>query len=128
MAELLIVVDASEVRAGKLEELKVAAKELVAFVEANEPRSISYNFYFSADGSRVTVVQVHPDSASMEFHMEKAASVFKGFADLVALERMDVYGRPSKHLIQLLQKKIELLGTATIAVHDHYAGIVRPPF
>jgi hypothetical protein len=128
MAELLIVIDTSEVRAGKLGELKVAAKELVAFVEANEPRSISYNFYFSADGTRMTVVQVHPDSASMEFHMEKAALVFTRFADLVALERMDVYGRPSEHLMKLLQKKIELLGTATITVYDHHAGIARPPF
>ncbi len=38
VSEPVVSVDCSEVREGKLEELKTAIKELVGFVEANEPQ------------------------------------------------------------------------------------------
>lgn len=69
MSEPIVYVDTSEIRPGKLEQLEPAMKELAAFVEANEPRIISYNVYFNPDATRMTVMHVHPDSASLEFHM-----------------------------------------------------------
>ena len=58
-SEPIIYIDHSEVREGKLDELKTAMKELVELVEANEPRIIAYNVYFTEDGTRMTVVHVH---------------------------------------------------------------------
>jgi hypothetical protein len=54
MSDLILYVDTSEVREGALEELKPAIKELVDFVEANEPRLIAYNVYLSDDGTTMT--------------------------------------------------------------------------
>jgi hypothetical protein len=51
------------VHAEAAQELKGAIKELVEFLGANVPRLIAYNVYFSDDGSQMTVVHVHPDSA-----------------------------------------------------------------
>ncbi len=73
----------------------------------------------------MTVVQVHPDSASMEFHMEVAASAFSGFSDLLTLVGIDIYGRPSDKLLHQMRRKAELLGGATVAVHEPLAGFVR---
>ena len=42
---------------------------LVDFIEAGEPRLLAFNEYINAERTEVTVVQVHPDAASMEFHM-----------------------------------------------------------
>ena len=78
MPDEIVYIDTSDVREGALEELKTAMKELVDFVEANEPRLIAYNVYFSDDGTRMTVVHVHPDSASLEYHMEVAGPAFAG--------------------------------------------------
>jgi quinol monooxygenase YgiN len=125
MSEPIVVLDRSEVRAGKLEELKSAVKELAEFVASNELRPISYNVYFDEDGTHMTVLQAHPDSASMEHHMRIAGSAFPKFADLVDLRSMEVFGTPSDGLLDLLRRKIELLGTATIVVHEHHAGFVR---
>jgi len=66
MSDAIVYVDTSDVHEGALRELKAAIKELVDFVEANEPQLIAYNVYFSDDGTRMTVVHVHPDSASLE--------------------------------------------------------------
>ena len=125
MSEDLVVVDSSTIREGKLEELKAAIVDLVGFVESNEPRSLAYNVYLNEGGTRMTVVQVHPDSASMEFHMGVAGPAFPGFAELIELSTMDVYGAPSDGLLEQLRQKVQMLGNATVAVHDRHAGFAR---
>lgn len=125
MTEPIVFIDSSEVREGKLEELKMAIKELAEFVETNEPRPISYNVYLDEGGTRMTVVQVHPDSASMEFHMKVAGPAFAKFADLLELSAMDVYGTPTDDLLEQLRRKVQMLGNATVVVHDLHAGFSR---
>jgi quinol monooxygenase YgiN len=125
MTDPIVFVDTSDIREGKLEELRRAVAELAKFVEANEPDPISYQVFFSDDGRRMTVLQVHSDSASMERHMEVAGPVFARFADLLVLRTIDIYGSPSEKVVEQLRRKAELLGTATVAVHDRQAGFAR---
>ena len=125
MAEPLIVLDTSEIREGKREELERGIAELAAFVESTETDPISYQVFFGDDGRVMTVLQVHPDSASMERHMELAGPVFAKFADLVVLRTIDIYGSPSEKVLDQLRRKAELLGTATVTVHDLRSGFTR---
>lgn len=125
MADPIVFVDTSEIHEGKLEELRRAVAEIAAFVEEQETDPISYQVFISDDGRLMTVLQVHPDSASMERHMEIAGPVFARFADLVVLRTIDVYGSPSEKVVDQLRQKAELLGTATVAVHDLQAGFAR---
>jgi hypothetical protein len=94
MSEPIVYIDTSEVRQGRLPEVKAAMNELAEFVDLNEPRLISCEFYLGENGTRMTVVAVHPDSASIEYHMEVAGPAFRKFADLIDLLRIDVYGPP----------------------------------
>ena len=125
MSEPLISLDTSLIRDGRLDELKEAVAELVEFVRSNEPRPIAYEVYLDEAGSRMTVVQVHPDSASMEYHMTVAGPAFAGFAELITLSTLDVYGKPSEELLELLRRKVQMLGDATVVVHDLQAGFAR---
>jgi len=125
MPEPLILIDSSEILPGKLEEVKAGLRELVEFVDANEPRPLAYSMYLNREGTRMTVVQIHPDSASVELHMKVAAPIFARFADLIKLSTMDVYGTPSPELLRQLEQKVRLLGGATIATHDLQAGFTR---
>ena len=125
MGEPLIFFDSSLISEGRLEEVKAGMKELAAFVAENEPDAISYNVFFSADERIVTVVQAHRDAASMERHMEIAAPLFRRFAGALTMQHMDVYGRPSAKLLDLLQKKAEMLGAPGVVVHEHHAGFTR---
>jgi hypothetical protein len=121
----ILVVDSSEIREGKLEEVKAVVEELVAFVEENEPEPLAYNIYFDEAGTQMTVVQIHPSSASLERHLTVAGPVFRRFADLLTLARVDVYGSPSEAALEQLRSKAQLLGNAPVAVHEFHAGFSR---
>jgi quinol monooxygenase YgiN len=125
MSDPIVVIDSSEIHEGKLEELKTALKELVEFVEANEADPIAYNVYFDEDGTRMTVVQIHPSSASMEFHMKVAGPVFQKFTELLTLSRVDFYGKPSDALLEQMRQKARLLGNAPVAVNEFHKGFAR---
>ena len=125
MSDAIFYVDISDVRDGALEELKAGMNELVEFVEANEPRLIAYNVYFSDDGTRMTVVHVHPDTASLEHHMEVAGPVFRRFVDLVTLSAIHIYGEPSEKLLQQAHEKARLLGDGDVVVDALHSGFTR---
>jgi hypothetical protein len=125
MSEPIVSIDTSEIRQGKLDDLKGAVAELVEFVESNEDRPIVYDIFFDRAGTLMTVVQVHPDSESMEHHMTVAGPAFAGFSELVTLSTLDVYGEPSEALLEQLRRKVQLLGPATVVVHDLQDGFTR---
>src|SRR5262245_43610487 len=125
MSELLIYVDRAKVRTGALSQLKSAVEGLAAFVEEHEPRLVSYNVYFSEDESEMTVVHVHVDPASLDHHMDVIEPRLKGFADLVTLSSIHVYGEPSARGLAQLQDKIRLLGAGAVTVHPSHAGFSR---
>ena len=124
-ADPLVVVDSSEIREGKIDELKAGLTKLVEFVEANEAEPIAYRIYIDEAGSRMTVVQIHPSSASMELHMRLAGPIFQKFTEMVVLSRIDFYGTPSDALLEQMRQKAELLGNARVVVNELHAGFAR---
>jgi len=121
----VIYVDRSEVRAGRLEELRTAIAELADFVAANEPQIVSYAAFIDPDGRHMTVTHIHRDAASLDTHLAVAGPRFARFAELVRLLRVDLYGAPSESAIAGLRQKAELLGGATVEVHPLEAGFIR---
>lgn len=127
MDDFVAYLDTSEVRSGKLEELKTAMAELAAFVEQNEPRIISYSVCFSEDGSTMSVLHFHPDVASLEFHIEVAGPKFPPIGPLIKMKTIEIFGHPSEDLLANLRAKAQLLGTGSVIVHDVHAGFTRSP-
>lgn len=133
MDDFVAYLDTSEVRPGKLEELKTAMAELATFVEQNEPRIISYSVFFSQEGSTMSVLHFHPDMASLEFHMKVAGPKFPPVAPLIRMKTIEIFGRPSDDLLAQLREKARLLGSGSVIVRDIHAGFARftrdqPPF
>ena len=122
---MIVYVDTSDVRQGALDELKPAMQELVDFVQANEPRIIAFNVYFSDDGTRMTVVHVHPDSASLEYHMEVVGPVFRQFVEFVSLSAIHIYGEPSEKVLSQSHEKARVLGRDAVVVDSLHAGFTR---
>lgn len=126
MPEPIIYIDRSEIRPGKLDEIKPAMDELVEFVEAEEPQLLSYGFFLDEDEAQLAVVAIHPDAASLEFHMDIGGPRFRGFAELLEMVSIDVYGEPSERALEQLHQKAQALGkSGRVAVHSLHAGFAR---
>jgi hypothetical protein len=121
----IVYVDISKIRPGQLAKLKTAMKDLASFVEANMPRLLSYAFFLNEDETEMTVVAIHPDSASLKFHLDTGAAEFRKFASLLELLSIDVYGRVSDAVASRLNEKAGMLGSGTVAIHEFYAGFDR---
>lgn len=123
----IFYVDRSEIGPGNLPEVRAKQRDLVAFIEANEPQLVAYGFFVDEASSTMTVVAVHPDSASMQLHMDIGGPKFREFSPLITLTSIDVYGAPSETVLGQLREKAEMLGGATVTVHALTAGFTRLP-
>jgi hypothetical protein len=88
---------------------------------------LAYNVYFNDDGTRMSVLHINPDSASLERHMQVAESKFPPIGEFIRLLSIDVYRRPDDGLVEGLRQKAKMLGTGTLRVHDLHAGFARLP-
>jgi hypothetical protein len=125
MSEPIVYIDRSEIREGKLEELKAAIDELVRFVEANEPQLISYAFYLNEAATRMTVIAIHPDSASLALHMSVAGPLFRRFRDFIRMSAIEIHGPLDEALLDQLRQKAGMLGSGTVLSHRRHAGFTR---
>lgn len=126
MSGPIVYIDRSEIREGRLEELREAIDELVEFVDTREPQLISYGFYLDEEAGRMTVVAIHPDSASLELHMEVGGPQFRKFKDLIRLRKIEVYGQPSDTVLSALRQKALMLGDEdSVVVQRLHAGFAR---
>ena len=117
--ERLIKLQDVETRAA---EARKRIAELVDFVETNEPRMIAFHVYLDQDGNTLSIVQVHPDSASMEFHMQVNAKHFATAFDWLDTSMgQQLFGPISDALVAELAK----WGEAFTHVPVHEAGFTR---
>ena len=99
---------------------------LVDFIEAGEPRLLAFNEHANSERTEVTVVQVHPDAASMEVHMgvvgERAAEAYAETLD--ATTQIQVFGTPSDAVVETLRAQAG--AGVPLSVHaEHLGGFTR---
>ena len=124
--EPIVYIDHSVIREGSLEELKAGVQRLVEFIEAREPQLISYGFHIDEDAGTMTVVAVHPDSASLELHMDVGGAEFRKLSHLLTLTGIECYGRPSERAVAQMREKAAALGEGGAVVSiGRFAGFAR---
>jgi hypothetical protein len=125
MSKELLYIDVSDIRDEKLDAVKALMTDLVAFVEVREPQLIAYEFFINETEMTMTCVVLHPDSESMEAHMDIGWEKFRAFSDYIDQRSIDVYGEVSEKVVARLRQKIEMLGQGTVTVHRLHAGFIR---
>lgn len=119
----VIYIDRSRVHGGRWEELKAGIRALVDFVDRYQPQMAAYGFYLDEGANEMTVVSVHPDSASLERHIEVGSPEFKKLGPFLELREIEVFGHLSERAVELVQQKAASLGEAgAVALHEQFAG------
>ncbi len=125
MSGPFIYIGTYTIQASKLDEAKKAVRNLVDVVERHEPRLISFNVYLDESGTKLSVVQVHPDADSMELHMKVISEhLTNSFEYLDATESEQIYGQPTASLSSMLEQWAEP-GVPIATMPAHEAGFTR---
>lgn len=102
MSAPFVMITTHRVPPERLDDLESLTRTYLDHVEAHEPRAQVHSAYLDADRAEVALVQVHPDSAAADQHMQVAHDLIgQGLAptDTVGVE---VYGEPGPLLREAL--------------------------
>jgi hypothetical protein len=97
-----------------------AIAAMSAFVEANVPRMRSFHAYANDDTTEGIVVYVHPDAASLDQHLEAAATLIAAGTAMVEVIRIELLGLPNQETVERLRS-----GGPRVSVKQHVAGFTR---
>jgi hypothetical protein len=126
MPSPFIFIATNRLKAGQLHRERKRVPGLVEFIEVNEPRLIAFHEYVNETGDEVTVVQVHPDAASLEAHMEtvreRAAEAYT--ETLEATVRIQVFGEPTDAILETLRQQAGS-GVEISVNGEHLGGFTR---
>ena len=125
MSAPFIYVGTWTIKPGKLEVARKALAEHTEFIEQNEPRLIAFNIYFDAEGSKASVVQVHPDAESMDFHMKLISEHMDSFGEYIGeILHEQAFGQPTESFSELLREYADS-GIPVTVLPVHEGGFTR---
>ena len=105
---------------GKIGEYKRLVQDMSKVVEANEPDTISYQFYLNSDETKCIVHETYLNSEAALAHNASVASqtILPKIFSVSRISGFDVYGNPSEEL----QKVLTSFGSNT---YNLFAGFSR---
>jgi quinol monooxygenase YgiN len=88
----------------KLQEYKKLVQELCKVVEAKEPHTREYQFYFNDDETKCVVYETYANSEAAIVHNDGIASktILPKIVEISQINRFEVYGNPSEKLQKVL--------------------------
>jgi hypothetical protein len=125
MSAPLIVISTFRVKEGKLQELQRYYQKILDIVETNEPQLIAFHGFLNEDGTEMTSIQVHPDTSSMDFHMQVLRDnwdeSFSEYSQMVEGIGIEYYGTPPESALEMDVQSEMGLGLKPL----HIAGFTR---
>ena len=131
MAQPVIYVATLGIREGKFREYQRFYAENLKLIQENEPRINAFHAFANEGGTEVTIIQVHPDTASMDDHMQVLAEKMGVLADdltnvyqFFEPVRIEVYGNPGDRAMEM-DKPLVDAGVQYSVKPRHLGGFTR---
>ena len=123
MSTTFVYTGTYRIRPGRLEDARKKIAEHAEFVEANEPRLVAFHVFLDADAETVSVVQLHRDPESMEFHMKVVSEhINSALADFLGeVVSSHVYGGSGAPIVDTIRQ----YDPGVTVVPEHLAGFTR---
>ncbi|MGH8925401.1 MAG: hypothetical protein ACRDWA_12300 [Acidimicrobiia bacterium] len=128
MNQPFIWIGVHKIKEGQTQQLKKLLEHFPTFIEENEPRLLGFNFYLNEEGTKVAVVQIHPDAESFEFHMKVAGEhISQSYQYLEETVSTQIYGAPSEKVLEMVEQFRQDAGQKeTLSVlSQHVSGFTR---
>ena len=119
MPDPIIFIAHQKIKQDKTEEYKKVYREVGEWMEANKPQTAAHIAYVSEDGTEASVVHIFPDVEAMEKHMQGLGNVGAKAFTLMEIVGFDVYGTPSK---MVLDSMLKMIPGAKVSMKPQPAG------
>jgi quinol monooxygenase YgiN len=86
-----------EVKPGRLDDFKAAAAAIIERT-SQEPDTLRYDQFLSADGSRMVNIEVFKDADAFVYHNRNVADLVPALFDAGPLVHLEVIGEPSEEM------------------------------
>jgi quinol monooxygenase YgiN len=103
---------------GKINEFRKLATEIIDTIEANEPNTLSYEYFLSDDESQCYVIQAYKDSEAVLAHLRNIADLAGPFHKVAPLTQLIIFGNPSDELRQALE-------SVQPKIFEYWNGVAR---
>lgn len=123
----VVYLDRFRILEGKLEDFKRYANDMAEFVDKNEPRVISFNYYVDEDGNEGTAVFVFSDAEAVDLHLDLASSRFQEGAELLGATDIELLGRPSDRAREMAESFGAKVRTQLLAGFSRYEAYQEIP-
>jgi hypothetical protein len=87
---------------------------MVEIYRKNEPQLIAFNVFLNKEETEMTSIQIHPNAASMDFHMQEVERAlgeemrnWVERADFIEPKNIEIYGTPSISLLEADQPFVD---------------------
>lgn len=70
MSQPFIYINNARIKEGTFDEVQGFVKRFLDTLKEHEPQIIAFHVFANEEMTEVTIIQVHPDTASMDRHME----------------------------------------------------------
>jgi quinol monooxygenase YgiN len=125
MSDPFIFIGTHRLKHGKREAYEQHVADFVRYIEAEEPQLQVFTFHLDEDAEHVSVVQVHPDAASMGRHMQIAHQhIGDSYTDyLEETVSIQVFGEPNDAVLAMMR---QLAGDGVpVSIQRPFAGFDR---
>lgn len=124
MSKPIVFISTHKIREGKLDGFKERNRQVAQYMEANKLGTVAFLAYLNEDGSEVSIVHLFPDAEAMEQHMEGVGDRAKRAAEFLEFQLLEVYGRPSDKVLQMMKQAPES-GVTFRITPEHLDGYTR---
>lgn len=118
--ETFIYLSTHSIKKGKSENIRAWYQEFEALVREQEPRLIASQLYVNDPQTEGTIVLVHPDAASMDYHLQVAGDKIGEGLAWAPTESIQIYGTPGPVLRQVLRHNED--SGVSVRVTPHAVG------
>jgi hypothetical protein len=127
MSTPLIVISKFCVRSGRLEDLKRYYRKILDIVEANEPQVIAFHGFLNENATEMTSIQVHPDAASLDLHMQVLRDnwdeSFGEYSQMMDVVSVEYYGTPPESALEMDGQGDWSLSVQPVHIHGFTRGL-----
>lgn len=123
MPSPLIYLGTHQIQDGKTDIAREASRQLGEFLEANHPRMAHFGIHIDDDAGEMTVIQIHPDEASLLLHLKLAGDrIAQAYEFLEGTTKIEIFGEPSDALRDQIR---QMAMGAPLRFHTADAGFSR---